>query len=1515
MIVLADGEPNHRFAIYSGASTWSLTSQQAAAYHIKTDYKEGFNQYFPKLYTADSNTFAYDRLKDESDGGCYTATVSEAYAAKARDGITCYAIGYGIPQGSSLINTLMYSISSTDAGFVNAGTDVNAITKVFSDIATDIQYKAHDVTLTDTMGAGFTYLANETYPSNPVVTPSADNKTVTWNVADKLGDETKTLTFYVQYDKNTLTDAETLPTNTSASLSYKDNKGNAQPNITVASPEIENLAFTVTYLDETGTERTAPPYTKTHYWHGDTVAIKDGPAKDGYDFTGWTVTGVTPAEGATSFDMPKNNVTLKANYTPTAAPALTITKTAYRVNSDGSRGTELTASDTVKIGDTIEYVIRVENTGNVALSDLRLRDEFSGAGYITATRVHGTSELGKDFTDNLHTVSIPVGGSYVYGDKLTYTVLAGDATAGEIVNKVTASTTYNGQEVKDEDINTVEVEAPTTMDIKITKVWDDSVSTDRYRSAKIWLCANGEQKNYFYALKGPGVTDNTTTGTFQDRPVKDADGKDIVYTVKETEINDQAVTSDNQLVTEDEIWTGVVTGDAVGGFTVTNSVRKNERYGVEVTKTATRDRTLADGTTDTVALATTGDKVRVGDVIHYTVTIKNTGNVAFPAGSHAGDTFAAATGSLIDDATGKEIPSGSQTAPIEIALTEPNVTVTKTYTYIVLEADTRITNTANASIPNGTMEPERDIDAVVVTVEKPHGVTYTFENYANLPTEVQTLLPTQGAKKYYKGDSVNLPTLTENTKTIDGIKYTFDGWYESNTTKYAGGSEYTMGDKDVTFVGKWTSVTEKQEFTVTYHVDGEKPDDSTLRIPGPYTVIEDEPYTVAQPLATTVNTKGTETGTWTFTGWCTDAACETEPVASIEKITGNVNLYGKWTFTKDEPEDTTLTIAYYLMHADGTYPSEATDSATTDGKVGEDFTTEPMKTAYDDKGYVFDEDAEGNRIRGDLVLDPNGNVFKLYYKAVPGLEVTKTIKDVTRDGEPLDPTDPEVEVKEGDVIEYKITVRNSGKLNLTDVVLTDEFTGAEGDLTFISGDDYTVDGYEITLENDLNVGDSVTIKATYEVQLGDSGYEITNKASGTAKDALGGDVTGESERVTIRPDALKAYRIFGSVYKYVKSEKGTFNKDGETVPFEFKVTSDKKGEEILDTFTIDVDETVKAGETSEGDWGGFDFNLSEEEFENLDKKEFNGKEYPVVYLWELKGDLKNMSYSTKRITLYLDRPNISYYSAREPMVEYLGTRMAYADPDKGADADIINIYGKQSSSGGTVKVGPQLNRDDHVAYIMGYPDGTVQPEGEITRAEACTIFFRLLTDSSRDYYFSKTNDYTDVNAGDWFNNAISTLSNAGIVTGYNDGTFRPNQPITRGEMAKIIANFANLNKGTKSFTDLSGHWSKTYVELAAGNGWIAGYPDGSFRPDQKITRAETVTMINRVLERVPAKELRLLSRSIMLTFPDNNPGDWYYIAIQEASNSHEYQRSVYETTGDEMWTKLIDNVDWTKLEK
>lgn len=227
---------------------------------------------------------------------------------------------------------------------------------------------------------------------------------------------------------------------------------------------------------------------------------------------------------------------------------------------------------------------------------------------------------------------------------------------------------------------------------------------------------------------------------------------------------------------------------------------------------------------------------------------------------------------------------------------------------------------------------------------------------------------------------------------------------------------------------------------------------------------------------------------------------------------------------------------------------------------------------------------------------------------------------------------------------------------------------------------------------------------------------------------------------------------------------------------------------------------------------------------------------------------------------------------------------------------------------------PALNTADHYAYLMGYPDGTVRPGGSITRAEATTVFFRLLTEESRSQFWATENRYSDVSAGQWYNNAVSTMTSAGIVNGYPDGTFRPNAPITRAEMAKIIALFAKLDKTADRFPDTAGHWAEAYIRLAAGNGWIEGYPDGSFRPDRSITRAETVTMIDRVLERVPKDESRLLPHETMLTFPDCRPGQWFYIAVQEAANSHVYERAANERSGDEQWKELRDNRDWTRLE-
>lgn len=227
---------------------------------------------------------------------------------------------------------------------------------------------------------------------------------------------------------------------------------------------------------------------------------------------------------------------------------------------------------------------------------------------------------------------------------------------------------------------------------------------------------------------------------------------------------------------------------------------------------------------------------------------------------------------------------------------------------------------------------------------------------------------------------------------------------------------------------------------------------------------------------------------------------------------------------------------------------------------------------------------------------------------------------------------------------------------------------------------------------------------------------------------------------------------------------------------------------------------------------------------------------------------------------------------------------------------------------------PALNTADHYAYLMGYPDGTVRPGGSITRAEATTIFFRLLTEESRSQFWATENRYSDVSAGQWYNNAVSTMTRAGIVNGYPDGTFRPNAPITRAEMAKIIALFAKLEPSAERFPDTAGHWAEPYIRLAAGSGWIEGYPDGTFRPNQSITRAETVTMIDRVLERVPKDESRLLPHETMLTFPDCRPGQWFYIAVQEAANSHIYERAASEQHGDEQWKELRDNRDWTRLE-
>lgn len=224
-----------------------------------------------------------------------------------------------------------------------------------------------------------------------------------------------------------------------------------------------------------------------------------------------------------------------------------------------------------------------------------------------------------------------------------------------------------------------------------------------------------------------------------------------------------------------------------------------------------------------------------------------------------------------------------------------------------------------------------------------------------------------------------------------------------------------------------------------------------------------------------------------------------------------------------------------------------------------------------------------------------------------------------------------------------------------------------------------------------------------------------------------------------------------------------------------------------------------------------------------------------------------------------------------------------------------------------------LNTTDHFAYIVGYGNGEVRPQNNITRAEVATIFFRLLTDDVRDENLTKTNRYSDVAATSWYNTAVSTLSSMGIITGYPDGTFRPNAAITRAEFAAIAARFDNDgDKTAAKFSDIATHWAKDEISIAYNNGWITGYPDGTFGPQRDITRAETMTLVNRVLNRQPETEDDLLPN--MTVWTDNaNPNAWYYLAVQEATNSHYYK---FKTNSKyEKWTELRETRDWTQLEK
>ena len=507
-----------------------------------------------------------------------------------------------------------------------------------------------------------------------------------------------------------------------------------------------------------------------------------------------------------------------------------------------------------------------------------------------------------------------------------------------------------------------------------------------------------------------------------------------------------------------------------------------------------------------------------------------------------------------------------------------------------------------------------------------------------------------------------------------------------------------------------------------------------------------------------------------------------------------------------------------------------------------------------------------------------------------------------------------------------------------------------GDHHFVLGNTFTApNGYEFggwytdaacTKGNEVEVGfdkllmDSWNLYAKWVPKKFDVSYFVDNEQYGETEEyAVDTDVTVRTAHPEKAGYTFTGWTPAADVANIIKiDDNGHFTMPAQHVLFNgtftinhynviYKVDNKEVGTDVYD-FNSDV--AIRPVPTKEG------YTFSGWKIGNADAKNFKMPADNVViegtyainrYTVTYKVDGKEVGtdvYDFNSDVVIRDVPTKEGYT-------FSGWKIGNADAKNfkmPADNVVIEGTFAKNSSGGhhhrrpTVtipdKVPTGLNGDDHYAYIVGYPDKTVRPQNGITRAEVATIFFRLLTDETRDANSTKSNSYSDVAAGAWYNHAVSTLSAMGIVKGDNDGKFNPNAPITRAEFAAIAARFDDkANTTTADFSDIASHWAKNEISAASNNGWINGYPDGTFRPDNKITRAEAMTLVNRVLKRLPetAEDLH----DDMIKWSDNSDASqWFYLAVQEATNSHYYQTKENQF---EKWSELRDTRDWTELEK
>lgn len=623
---------------------------------------------------------------------------------------------------------------------------------------------------------------------------------------------------------------------------------------------------------------------------------------------------------------------------------------------------------------------------------------------------------------------------------------------------------------------------------------------------------------------------------------------------------------------------------------------------------------------------------------------------------------------------------------------------------------------------------------------------------------------------------------------------------------------------------------------------------------------------------------------YTLEGWYETADCTGEKFNFSTPINANKILYAKWTAKQ---------VPYTIRHRDKDTNETVAPDTTGTGAYGEKITLTPKTDIAD---YV---PAEGNPQYSWLTSEV-GNIFTLRYVKLFTVSfdchmdgMTIAAKTVQRNAKV---TSPDTLTRTGYAFGGWYKNLSDAAAYDFDTPVTESFT-LHAKWTARTDIPYTVK----YVDQDTNVVLKTENKTgTFNETVHESAIQISGytAVAPTSKDLKLENVSGNELIFYYTKDPVK---VSYTVHYYL---------DGTTT----KVAADKvvnnvnAGTEVTED-AISVTGYTAAAPTQQK------LNLSATGTNEIifyyTKNVGTQVAYTIRYLKEGTGEALLPAYSGTGVvgnSLAVTAPAIDGYTALAP-TSYTITLNAEAAKN------VITFYYREATS--TIPAGEpakepfnknanprQLNRDDHFAYIKGYPDGTVRPEASLTRAEAAAILYRVMEKSCVERFHAESSSFRDVPDGKWYTTYVATLEKAGVIVDSKDGNFRPNDAITRAELASMLAQFANVTGGTNTFSDVPAtHWAADYIAAAVRSGWIQGYPDGTFRPEQTIKRAEMTAMVNRALGRDPQSASDLLEG--MKTWKDNaDPTTWFYLDIQEAANGHTYARK----TGGEYWTGLVADV-------